>query len=66
MAVAPHRISAFQARIDEIEASFKAGQIGPMTRRDLMIQARDRHGVAKTPGHDMPGQPGNSAHHRSA
>lgn len=40
-------LDAFQRRVAEIEALFAAGEIGPETRRALLVRARDSHGVHK-------------------
>ena len=50
--------NGFQKVVDQIEASFAAGEIGPQTRRSLLESARDRYCMANLQHRTQPVSPG--------
>lgn len=56
------RISAFQSRALQIDADFRAGLIGPQTRRELLERARDQHLVTNLVGQGQPAHRGQPDH----
>lgn len=58
------RISTFQARAAQIDADFRAGLIGPQTRRELLERARDQHLVTNLIGHGQPAHRGKPHRHK--
>ncbi|MFP5512455.1 MAG: hypothetical protein ACLGJC_05170 [Alphaproteobacteria bacterium] len=50
--------NGFQKVVDQIEASFAAGEIGPQTRRSLLESARDRYGMTNLANRTQATPPG--------